>query len=46
MSGGALLVLTALCVLAAKIVTAYNTCATNDALTFEADIAKLERQGP
>ena len=41
-----LLALTALCVLAAKIIIAYNTYGTNDALTFEADIRKLETAGP
>jgi hypothetical protein len=39
-------VLTAVCVLATKIVIAYNTYGTNDAITFEADIAKLETAGP
>jgi hypothetical protein len=38
--------LTALCVLATKIVIAYNTYGTNDALTFEADIANVEGAGP
>ncbi len=42
----ALIVLTALCVLAIKIVIAYNTYGTNDAITFEADIAKLKSSGP
>jgi len=42
----ALIVLTALCVLAMKIVIAYNTYGTNDAITFEADIAKLKSAGP
>ena len=41
-----LVVSIALCVLAAKIMIAYNTYGTNDALTFEADIAKLESAGP
>jgi hypothetical protein len=41
-----LLVLTALCALAAKIVIAYNTFGTNDAITFEADIAKVKAVGP
>jgi hypothetical protein len=48
MSGSrhAFIVLTALCVLATKIAIAYNTYGTNDAITFEADIAKLESAGP
>ncbi len=47
MSGSrpSLLVLTALFVLATKIIIAYNTYGTNDAITFEADIAKLESAG-
>lgn len=48
MSGSSrtLIVLTALCVLATKIAIAYNTYGTNDAITFEADIAKLKSAGP
>src|SRR5580658_7603595 len=46
MSGRACLVIAALSILAAKIVIAYNTYGTNDAITFEADIAKLETSGP
>jgi hypothetical protein len=46
MSGRIILVLVALGALAAKIVIAYNTYGTNDAITFEADIAKLEASGP
>jgi hypothetical protein len=38
--------LAALCILALKIEIAYNTYGTNDAITFEADIAKLEGPGP
>jgi hypothetical protein len=41
-----ILVLTGLCVLATKIIIAYNTYGTNDAITFEADIAKLVAMGP
>jgi hypothetical protein len=41
----AILALTALCVLVVKIAIAYNTYGTNDARTFEADIAKLESVG-
>jgi hypothetical protein len=46
MSGRIILILVALGALAAKIVIAYNTYGTNDAITFEADIAKLESSGP
>jgi hypothetical protein len=47
MSGGrrVILVLAALCALVAKIAIAYNTYGTNDAMTFEADIAKLQSAG-
>jgi hypothetical protein len=41
-----LLALTVTCVLATKIIIAYNTYGTNDAITFEADIAKVENAGP
>lgn len=46
MSGRVFLILAALCVLAAKIVIAYNTYGTNDAITFEADIARLQGHDP
>jgi hypothetical protein len=46
MSGRVILVLAALGALTAKIVIAYNTYGTNDAITFEADIAKLKVSGP
>ena len=41
-----LIVLAALCAFAVKIAIAYNTYGTNDAITFEADIAKVEGEGP
>src|SRR5580658_3597099 len=41
-----LLALIALCVLATKIIIAYHMYGTNDAITFEADIAKLDNAGP
>jgi hypothetical protein len=46
MSGRTILILAALVALAAKVVIAHNTYGTNDAITFEADIAKLEASGP
>jgi hypothetical protein len=46
MNGRVWLVMAALGILAAKIVIAWNTYGTNDAITFEADIAKLEASGP
>jgi hypothetical protein len=46
MTARVFLVLAALSALTAKIVIAYNTYGTNDAITFEADIAKLETSGP
>jgi len=45
MSGRVFLVLAAAGALAVKIVVAYNTYGTNDAITFEADIAKVESSG-
>jgi hypothetical protein len=41
-----LLILTALSVLVTKTIIAYYTCGTNDSVTFDADIAKLNSAGP